>query len=144
MSSCDQAVMCSPDVQVADTVRELNGVAVMEFDTGEWSVDIGFRGHKVAIEVRPCDARPSSIATVLLYIACPVQMCKAGRYRTRLSCGTFAAPDSPLPCACMSWPSSLPGSKFAITAPVVRLATWRRKLSSAQKRLSPKKHATCQ
>ena len=48
-----QEVICIMIAQVMETVRELNGEPVIEYDTGEWSVDIGFPGHKVAIEVRP-------------------------------------------------------------------------------------------
>jgi hypothetical protein len=35
-------------------VRELGGNMVIEYDTGEYSVDIGFPGHRIAIEARAC------------------------------------------------------------------------------------------
>lgn len=37
--------------QVARTVESLGGNINLEHDTGEWSVDIGFPEHHVAIEV---------------------------------------------------------------------------------------------
>lgn len=59
--------------QVARIVSSLGGVYVLECDTGEWSVDIGFPDHKIAIEVTTdCLTRQSQCISpegpsVLLY-----------------------------------------------------------------------------
>ena len=37
--------------QVARIVESLGGEIILEHDTGEWSVDISFPQHRVAIEV---------------------------------------------------------------------------------------------
>ena len=50
--------------------RALGGEIAIEYDTGEWSVDIGFPGHRIAIEVHTLENPECQIAHLALLHTC--------------------------------------------------------------------------